>query len=120
MTSSVGTSGLGAPATGISAHDYEIDRIVGEDARGKWKQIARRQKDKLAVIEQTGATGFDLVRTPNDTYEVMDPEARKLSERSRSFISKMDAEFIRKHPLPLISKGAALDAPRKTQRSLPR
>jgi hypothetical protein len=117
VTSSVPTNGIQAPATGISAHDYEIDRIVGADAEGKWKRIAARQKDKLSYMQETGAEGRDLMRLPDGSYAVMDASDRELSERGRSFASKMDAEFLRKYPIEQREKIApALEARRLTGR----
>lgn len=91
MSTSVPTQGLAAPDTGLSSHDYEFDRVVGEDAKTKWNQISARQKDKIRVIEGEGVSGFDLTRKPDGTYGVMTPEQRAASERSRSFHFKMDA-----------------------------
>lgn len=91
MSTSVSTQGLDAPDTGISAHDYEVDRIVGADAKAKWERIAQRQRDKIRVMEENHVTGFDLSKTHDGGYKVMTPEQRAASERSRSFHFKMDA-----------------------------
>lgn len=91
VSTSVPTQGLSAPATGLSSHDYVYDRVVGEDSKAKWSQIAARQKDKVQVIEEKGVTGFDLTRKPDGTYGVMTPKQRAASERSRKFHFKMDA-----------------------------
>ena len=91
MSTNVPTQGLSAPDTGLSSHDYVYDRVVGEDSRTKWSQIAARQKDKVQVIEEKGVTGFDLTRKPDGTYGVMTPKQRAASERSRKFHFKMDA-----------------------------
>jgi hypothetical protein len=91
VSTNVPTQGLSAPDTGLSSHDYVYDRVVGEDSRTKWAQIAARQKDKVRVIEAEGVTGFDLSRKPDGTYGVMTPQQRAASERSRKFHFKMDA-----------------------------
>lgn len=88
-TSVSGANGLEAPVTGISAHDYDVDRVVGEDARAKWAHIAARQKDKIQVMRATGASGFDLSRQHDGTYHVMTPSEREASERSRGFHFKV-------------------------------
>jgi hypothetical protein len=87
----VRTNGVSAPATGISSHDYEIDRIVGEDSRTKWGNISARQKDKLDVMEANDASGYDLTRKHDGSYGVMTPAQRAASERTREFHFKMDA-----------------------------
>jgi hypothetical protein len=70
--------------TGFESLDESFDRVVGEDARLKWKAIAHRQREKQRVLQRTGATGWDLSRQGDGTYRVMTPEERAASERSRA------------------------------------
>lgn len=98
VTTSVVADGLKAPMTGLSAHDYEFDRVVGADAKAKWERISDRQKDKIRVIQREGVTGFDLSKRPNGEYGVMRPEERAASERTRAFHAKMDSHLRKKHP----------------------
>lgn len=98
VTSSVATEGLSAPMSGISSHDYQIDRIVGEDSKTKWKTIASRQKAKRDVIEASGKTGYDLAKKIDGSYGVMTPKQRAASERTRSFHSKMEKALREKFP----------------------
>jgi len=108
VSTKVAGDGISAPATGLSGHDYEIDRIVGSDAQTKWDQIAARQKDKVRMIEESGATGFDLSRNPDGSYRVMKPEERAASERSRNFHFKMQDR------LEQVVPAEVLYGPRKT------
>jgi hypothetical protein len=75
----------GPTTTGYAGMDYNADRAIGEYSKGKWGEIANRQKDKISYLQQSGATGFDLSRNPDGTYRVMSPEERAASERSRKF-----------------------------------
>jgi hypothetical protein len=68
-----------------------FDKVVGEDAKGKWDKIAARHKDKVRLLEQTGATGFDLTKQHDGSYAIMTPQQRAASERTRAFHFKMDA-----------------------------
>lgn len=106
VTVSGNGEGLNAPDTGFSAHDYEIDRIIGSDSKAKWKTIAERQKEKLRVIQSSGATGFDLTKKHDGSYGVMTPDQRAASERTRSFHSKMEAKLREKFPSAFSGKVA--------------
>jgi len=85
-------NGMAAPDSGLSAHDYEVDRVVGAYSKQAWVGISARQKDKSRLIEETGASGFDLSRQADGSYKIMTPEQRAASERSRSFHFKMDRQ----------------------------
>lgn len=98
VTTSVSTKSVSTPDSGLSAHDYNIDRIVGSDAKDKWDQIAARQKEKVRIIQATGASGFDLVRQPNGSYGVMKPQQRQASEKTRSFHTKIHEHLREKFP----------------------
>jgi hypothetical protein len=84
--------------SGISSHDYQIDRIIGEDSAAKWKTVAARQKAKREVIEATGKTGYDVAKRVDGSYGIMTPKQRAASERTRSFHSKMDKALREKYP----------------------
>lgn len=75
----------GPTTTGFSGMDYNADRAIGEYSTRKWGEIRERQKLKEDIIQATGATGFDLSKTPDGNYRVMTPEERSASERSRQF-----------------------------------
>ena len=75
----------GPSTTGMTGVDYNADRAIGSYSRLKWREIAARQRDKIGVIQATGASGFDLSRNPDGSYRVMTPEERSASERSRKF-----------------------------------
>lgn len=79
------TNEMGPTTTGFSSVDYNADRAIGEYSKHTWKKISDRQQDKLSVMAETGATGFDLTRTPDGNYRVMSQEERAASERSRNF-----------------------------------
>lgn len=98
VTSSVVTDGLSTPMSGISAHDYQIDRIIGEDSAAKWKTISARQKAKRDVIEATGKTGYDLTKKFDGSYGIMTPKQRVASEQTRSFNAKMEKTLREKFP----------------------
>lgn len=98
VTTSVATNGLSSPDSGLSAHDYEIDRIVGEDAKSSWSRIASRQKEKIRVIQATGATGFDLTKRPDGSYGIMTAQQRAASERTRLWNEKMASHLREKYP----------------------
>jgi len=87
------------PASGFASHDYEADRIVGQDSLNKWKGIAKRQKDKLRVMRENNVTGFDIRKTVDGSYRPMSPAERKASERSRNFHFKM-ADHLKKQKEP--------------------
>lgn len=98
VTTSVTTSGLSSPDSGLSAHDYEIDRIVGADAKSKWGSISSRQKEKIQVLQTNGVTGFDLTKKPDGSYGVLTPQQRAASERTRAWNAKMDSHLREKYP----------------------
>lgn len=82
------TSGGGADLredTGLSGVDYNFDRAVGESSKKNWQGIARRQRDKIDVVQSHGVTGWDLSRNADGTYRVMSPEERTASEKVREF-----------------------------------
>lgn len=83
------------PASGFASHDYEVDRIVGQDSLNKWKGISKRQKEKLRVMKEHNVTGFDIRKTVDGSYRPMNPAERKASERSRNFHFKM-ADHLKK------------------------
>jgi len=83
------------PSSGFASHDYEADRIVGQDAASKWQGIAKRQKDKLKVMHTHNVTGFDLSKSHDGTYRPMKRAEREASERSRNFHFKM-ADHLKK------------------------
>ena len=83
------------PASGYASHDYEVDRVVGQDALNKWQGIAKRQKDKLRVMKEHNVTGFDLSKKADGTYRPMNRAEREASERSRGFHFKM-ADHLKK------------------------
>ena len=70
--------------TGVSQLDHKADRIIGRDAEERWKAIEARQKYKQQKIADESASGFDLSRTPDGDYRVMDSWERGMSERARS------------------------------------
>lgn len=75
----------GPTTTGFSGVDYNEDRAIGEYSAKKWKVIETRRKAKEDIIREAGVTGFDLSRTPDGDYRVMDPRERVSSERARSW-----------------------------------
>lgn len=88
--------------TGVSQIDHSFDRTIGRDAEAKWKIIEDRQKYKRRVIDQEGASGHDLSRTPDGDYRVMEKWERGMSERARN---------LHNEALKRIDAGKASDAP---------
>lgn len=98
FSSSTGVSGgsiEAPPDSGFASHDYEVDRIVGQDSLNKWRDISKRQKEKLRVMKEHNVTGFDIRKTTDGSYRPMSPAERKASERSRNFHFKM-ADHVKK------------------------
>ena len=75
--------------TGLTGIDYNFDRAVGESSKKNWQGIAQRQREKLDLVRANGVTGWDLSRTPDGGYRVMDANERAASERSRGFHFKV-------------------------------
>jgi putative FmdB family regulatory protein len=96
ISTSVSGGSLDAPpASGFASHDYEVDRIVGQDSLNKWRGIAKRQKEKLRVMNEHNVTGFDIRKTVDGSYRPMSQPEREASERSRNFHFKM-ADHVKK------------------------
>tara|TARA_B100000927_G_C16474392_1_gene472815 strand:- start:1936 stop:2241 length:306 start_codon:yes stop_codon:yes gene_type:complete len=76
-----------AQTTGFESFDLDFDRVIGEDARQKWEQIYRRRRDKWDIIESNKVTGNDLIRMPDQTYEVL-PDMGETLRTSR--VTAMD------------------------------
>ena len=74
-------------SSGVDSFDLDFDRVIGEDARQKWEQIYRRRRDKWDLIESHNATGKDLIRMDDQTYQVL-PEMGNNLRSSR--VSAMD------------------------------
>ena len=75
----------GPTTTGFSGIDYNADRAIGEYSKRKWGEISARCKDKLDLIEATGASGKDLSRQEDGSYRVLTQQERMMSERARDF-----------------------------------
>lgn len=95
-------TGVGPTTTGLSGVDYNADRAIAEYSAAKWKSINDRQRDKIELLHATGATGFDLTKTHDGGYRVMDKAEREASERSRQF----HFNVLRKAPPPKKTDGA--------------
>ena len=79
------TEGLGPQNTGIADVDYEVDRIIANDAEGKWEQIEARDEYKRSIIrDYPGATSDDLSREPDGTYSVMPKDLKEGALRVRT------------------------------------
>ena len=74
-------------SSGVDSFDLDFDRVIGEDAQQKWEQIYRRRRDKWDLIESHNATGKDLIRMDDQTYQVL-PEMGNNLRSSR--VSAMD------------------------------
>ena len=71
--------------TGVHSIDYNADRVIGRDAEQRWRTIGDRQQYKQKVIRNNpGATGFDLSRTLDGDYKVMQAAERRAAENARS------------------------------------
>lgn len=82
--------------TGVSGVDLEVDRVIGRDAEKQWAAVAARQDRKQQVLAANpGATGFDLSRTPDNDYRVMEPEERQAAETARRLHQDAQTEILK-------------------------
>lgn len=78
--------GVAPQNTGVSALDYDADRIVGEDARRRWDGYEKKEERRRELLRQyPGATKEDLAVLPNGDYRVMDPVQKKTTRNARAF-----------------------------------
>lgn len=88
--------GVGPQNTGVSGVDLEVDRVIGRDAERQWAAVAARQDRKQQVLAANpGASGFDLSRTPDNDYRVMDPEERQAAETARRVHQEAQTEILK-------------------------
>jgi len=72
--------------TGVSAYDYNVDRIVGADAAERWGTVEQRDSVKREVLRDApGATKKDLSALPDGSYRVMATEEKKTTRNTRAF-----------------------------------
>jgi len=75
--------------TGVSSYDANVDRVIGEHARGSWDAIAQRHTRKREVLRNNpGKTGWDLGRTLDGDYQPMKTEERGAAEMARGLHGK--------------------------------
>jgi len=88
--------GAGPQNTGVSGLDLEVDRVIGREAEQQWAKVAARQDRKHQVLAANpGATGFDLSRTPDGDYRVMQPDERKAAETARGLHQEAQSEILK-------------------------
>jgi putative FmdB family regulatory protein len=73
--------------TGVSATDYDFDRVIGADARKRYTGIKQRDQRKREVLRDSpgGTTTKDLSVLPNGDYRVMATEERQTVRNTRAF-----------------------------------
>jgi len=72
--------------TGVSSYDYNVDRIVGAEAKERWQAVEKREALKRGVVHDTpGATKQDLSVLPDGNYRVMKPEEKRTTRNTRAF-----------------------------------
>jgi putative FmdB family regulatory protein len=79
------TSGLTPQNTGVSGIDYEVDKIIANDAEEKWDQINARDESKRRILrDYPDTTKEDLSREPDGSYSVMPKDIKKDADRIRT------------------------------------
>lgn len=84
------TSGPVPQNTGISAYDYNVDRIVGSEAAERWAVVEQREARKREVlVDAPGATKKDLSALPDGEYHgdyrVMGTAEKRTVRNTRAF-----------------------------------
>jgi len=71
--------------TGVSSYDANVDRVIGDHAKGSYEQISKRHERKREVIrDNPGTSGHDLSRTDTGDYRILNKDERLAAETARN------------------------------------
>lgn len=71
--------------TGVSAFDYNADRVIGAEAQKNWSVIEEREAHKREVLRETGTSSQDLSLLPDGSYRVMGEQEKRSTRNTRAF-----------------------------------
>lgn len=88
MTSTYAPTGDGTirpQSTGVSSYDSNVDKVIGDHAKGSYEQITKRHERKREIIrDNPGVSGHDLSRTDDGDYRILNKNERNASETARN------------------------------------
>lgn len=88
MTSTYNPKGDGTirpQNTGVNSYDANVDRVIGDHAKGSYEQISKRHARKREIIrDNPGISGHDLSRTDDNDYRILNTSERQAAETARN------------------------------------
>jgi predicted nucleic acid-binding Zn ribbon protein len=83
--------------TGVSSYDANVDRVIGDHSQKSWGVIDQRHSRKREVLRGSpDKTGWDLGRTVDGDYELIQPKERAAAETARGLHGRA-LEMIDRH-----------------------
>ena len=84
-------------SSGAQDYDYDIDRVIGENAEKIWRKYSDRQSKKHGLLaENPGKTGYDIAKVGDD-YIIAAPEPLKERKKYRDLSEQIKREV---KPIP--------------------